>query len=179
MKTKYKIGPTLIKVIISILGISSLIFTIMVLRALLSDFDFIGLLVFTLILMFTLLIVNYSVTSLKQIVVRPDQQIIEIVYLGIFKKRYSKMEIIGFRSYSFLNRIGTYQGILIEFKNGTQMQISEYDIKNFNEIQIAVSTFVEYNKDLKLVLWTKFNKFLLVLGIVSVVIMIIGKLSGH
>jgi hypothetical protein len=178
MKTKLKAGPIIISIIISIFGIGSLFFTILILRALLLDFDFIGLLVFTLIFMFALLTVNYSATSLKQIVVRPDQRTIEIIYWGIYKVKFSKMEIIGFRSYPLYNRIGSFQGILLEFKNGKQIQISEYDIKNLKDIQAAISTFVEYKKDLKLSLWTKINMFLLALGIFSIGIMIIGKLLG-
>ena len=69
-----------------------------------------------------------------------------------------------------------YSGILLEFINGQQIQLSEFDTRNFNEIRTVISTFVEIKKDLKLKIWTKFNKILLAYGLLTILLLITGKL---
>ena len=176
MKTKSKIGPKFLKIIVSIFGIGFAIFSMMILNIIISHFEFIGLIVFMMMSMFALMFSFYGLESIRQIVVRPDQKIIEIVYLGVFRKRFENSEISGFCSYPFSNRIGTYAGILLEFINGKQIQISEFDTRNFKEIETVISSFVESKKDLKLKIWTKFNKILLGYAVFMILLMIIGKL---
>lgn len=176
MKTKSKIRPNFLKIIILIFGIGFALFSMFILNVIISDFKFIGLIVFLLISMFAILFSFYGLESLRQIIVIPDQKVIEIVYLGIFRRRFENAEILGFCSYPFINRIGTYSGILLEFISGQQIQLSEFDTKNFEVIKTEISSFVVFKKDLKLKIWTKFNKILLVYGLLTILLMIIGKL---
>ena len=176
MKTKTKIGPKILKIIVLIFGIGFAIFSLMILNVIISNFEFIGLIVFLLMSMFALLFSFYGFESLRQIIVIPDQKVIEIVYLGFIRKRFENAEVLGFRSYPFSNRIGNYSGILLEFINGQQIQLSEFDTRNFNEIRTVISTFVEIKKDLKLKIWTKFNKILLAYGLLTILLLITGKL---
>ena len=176
MKTKSKLGPKILKVIVSMFGIGFTVFSLMILNVIVSDFEYVGLIVFLMMSMFALLFSFYGFESLRQIIVLPDQKVIEVVYFGVFRKRFENGEILGFRAYPFSNRIGTYSGILLEFINGLQIQLSEFDTKNFKEIKSVLSCFVEYKKDLNLKISTKFNKFLLAYGVLIVLLMVIGKI---
>jgi hypothetical protein len=126
--------------------------------------------------MVTLLFLNYGISSLKNIIIKPDQGIIEIVYLGLFKITYEITSVKGYCNYRFSNRIRNYPGILIEFKSGKQVQISEFDINNFAEVKSSIENLVSYDKNLKLTIWTGFNKFLALFGIIMILFMIVGKL---
>ena len=176
MKTKPKIGPLILKIILFLIGLGFSAFTSIIFLKLLSDFEYIGGLVFLMMLMVTLMFLNYSISSLKQFTIKPEQGIIEIGYLGLFKTIYDISSIEGYCNYRFSNRIRNYPGILIEFKNGLQVQISEFDIRNFAEVESSIESFVSYNKNLKLLIWTRFNKFLALFGLLLILLMIFGKL---
>lgn len=176
MKTIPKIGPMILKIIVLLIGLGFATLTSMILFKLSTEFDYIGFLVFLMMLMATLMFLNYGLSTIRQFTIRSDQGIIELVYLGLFKTIYEITSIKGYCNYRFSNRIRNYPGILIEFKNGKQVQISEFDIKNFTEVKSSIECFVSYNKNLKLILWTRFNKFLALFGIIMILFMILGKL---
>ena len=46
----------------------------------------------------------------------------------------------------------------------------------FADYRTVISTFVEIKKDLKLKIWTKFNKILLAYGLLTILLLITGKL---
>jgi hypothetical protein len=148
----------------------------MILRVILLEFELIGLLVFLMISMFSSMFLYYGLSSLKQFVFDPNHKTIEIIYLGMFKRIIVEDEVKGFCSFPFVNRIRTYEGILLELKNQKQYQLSEFDIKNFKEIQLAISSFIIYKKDLRLRIWTNFNKALVVISALVLFLLIFSKI---
>lgn len=176
MKAKVKIGPTIVRFFILMLGLVFALFSAKILLLLIFKFEFIGLIVFMMMLLFALVFLFFGHSCLSQIIVNQDERSLEIVYLSILRIHKKDSSISGYCVYPFNNGIGTYSGILLELNGGKQIQLSEFDIKNFKEIETAISTFVKYKKDIKLRIWTKFNKILLVIAILLVILMIFGKM---
>jgi hypothetical protein len=176
MNSKAKIFPTIVKVFVLILGLGFAVFALLILDVLLTDFEYIGLLVLTAISLFSILFLSYSINSLRYIEIDNNHKYLKVIYLGFYKVSYDKSSILGYCSYPFSNRIGTYPGILLEFTNGKQIQLSEFDIKNFKEIEDSISSFIDYKNDIKLKYWTKTNKILVIIGGMAIVMMILGKI---
>ncbi|QCK15593.1 hypothetical protein [Mangrovivirga cuniculi] len=177
-KSKAKIGPTLLKLFLLLLGTAFAIFSTMILNNLLEDFEFIGLTVFLMFSIIAFMGLYFGTTSLRTVIIDPERKLINIVYLWFWRTTLTESDIKGYITYPFSNNIGTYQGILIELQNGKQFQLSEFDIKNFSNIKEAISKFIHQNSQLKLNIWTNLNKFAFVYMGIFIALLGLGKLFG-
>jgi hypothetical protein len=177
-KSKAKFGPTLLKLFLVLLGTAFAIFCMVILNTLIDDFEFVGLTGFLIFSMIAFMTLYFGITSLRTIIVDPDRKLINIVYPWVWRTTLTETDIKGFNTYPFTNNIGTYKGILVELQNGKQFQLSEFDIRNFNEIKEAISKFIERNKQLKLNMWTNLNKSVFIYMGLFVALMGLGELFG-
>ena len=177
-RSKPKIGPTLLKLFLLCLGIGFAVFCSMILNLIIHDFEFIGLTAFLMFSLIAFMGLYFGVTSLRTVIVDTDRRTVDIVYLWFWRRTLTEADIAGFNTYPFINRIGTYSGILVQLQNGKQFQLSEFDIKNFTEIKHAMTSFIEQKNELKLNIWTSLNKAVFVYIGIFIIFMGIGKFLG-
>jgi hypothetical protein len=177
-RSRAKIGPTLLKLFLVFLGTAFTIFCTLILNTLFEDFEFVGLLAFLMFSMMAFIGLYFGITSLRIIIVDTERKHINIIYLWFWRTTLTKSDIRGFNTYPFTNNIGTYNGILVELRSGKQIQLSEFDIRNFDAIKEAIATFVEWDNQLKLNMWTKLNKSALIYLGLFIALMGLGKLFG-
>ncbi len=177
-KSKSKFGPTLLKFFLLCIGIGFAVFCFLILNRIVNDFEFIGLIAFLMFSLFAFMGLYFGITSLRTVIVDSDRRTVDIVYLWFSRTTLTETEIDGFSSYPFTNNIGTYRGILVQLHNGKQFQLSEFDIKNFEEIKDAISVFIKQDSHIKLNFWTSLNKYAFMYMGLVLVLLGLGKVFG-
>jgi hypothetical protein len=176
MKSKNKIGPLILKLTVLTLGLGLGGFCLLMLSVIIQEFVMAGLIAILVIGFISITTLHLGVNSLKTINIDIERKTLTIRHLGLFETLFTVDKIKGYNRWPFSNRFGTYKGTLIETNDGRQIHLTEFDTKNYKEIRDAVATFVQKNNDIRLKMWTTFNKSAIVFGTVMILFMIIVKI---
>ncbi|WP_225000416.1 hypothetical protein [Cesiribacter sp. SM1] len=171
IQSRHKSKLLIVRFLLLTLGIAMLIFALSQILAFTNGDESAN---FGKAMMLTLVavpLIHSMVDSLKSVTVDTISGKLKITYMGIYEETLTRQDIIGYQTRPFINRTGTFNGILIELKSGQQYQFTEQEFQNYSDIENALAQLSFYRGDLELKYLTPAIKILI--GYFCTVIMIV------
>jgi hypothetical protein len=149
MKTKRKIGATLLKIICLGLGVLIGIFCILFWFFTVRDFSGISLVMTLCFSVFSVISISLGSGMLKTIRIDETTKIISKTTLKVLKKEWRSSEITGYKIEAYVTKYGDFERILIGAEDGDQIHIFSFGTKNYAEVKDVITSIYRINSELK------------------------------
>jgi hypothetical protein len=100
-------------------------------------------------------------------------------FFGLVRKRYPLNDIECVNPKSFENQFGSYQGLLIKFRDGQQFHLHEMEFKNFRDFKNELPDNIARDTNLEIQMWTSYTKIFAACGALIVLLFVIVKIIGE
>jgi hypothetical protein len=176
--TRPKVLPTVFRLFIGLVGVCGLIFLFVVVKALIVDPSTLLLVMTSAYSTVTVLFLGFGLFSIKTFQLG-DNELIECFLWGLHKRRSQLREIAAFKSHKASNKLGTFEELILNKRNGDTVFIQEFDQRRFKELKSRLSQQLTEDNTIKPNYWNGFYKTLALLlltwyGIMIVVTVVSG-----
>lgn len=175
--TRLKTLPTTLRLLVGLIGLGGLYFLIEIVRHLIVDPTTLLLLMTIVYSTMTFLLLGLGLFSIKTFELE-NNCIVEIILWGLIRIKTPIDEIENFKAQMTSNRIGTFEELILNRRNGGTIFIQEFDQRGFNELKHRLSSLLTLDKQIKPNYWTGFYKLLSIMLVIWYGLMIGIKIAA-
>lgn len=177
-KTGLKTLPTILRVVIGLIGVAGLPFLFVIVRALIHEPTTLLLIMTIAYSTITFLFLGFGLFSIKTFELG-NRELIESFLWGLFKVRTPLEGIEAFKSHMVSNKLGTFEELIVNKKNGDTIFIQASDQRQFPELKSRLTQLFREDKAIEPNYWTPFIKISAILLVIWVGLMITVKIIGQ
>ena len=160
--TELKILPTIIRLVVGLVGFGGLLFVSVIVRHLINEPSTLLLVMTIVYSTLTFLFLGLGLFSIKTFRLN-NKEIVESYLWGLLKRKTPFGEIENFKSHITGNALGTFEELILNRKTGDTIFIQEFDQKGFGELKDRLTQLLTEDKTIIPNYWTHFNKILVIM----------------